>query len=328
MRTYLPTLLLILLATLPTAALGQEAGEEKRPVDDGAVVRPEGVTVKRIRPQDLPRPEELQVIPGALTQGGRMLPRHHTAADLEALSGALGSRVVKIVALRVPPQPYRQVPMLHEGYAVWVSPRDDGGAPVLLSTMDWLEGARLVLIVPPEVSRAIDGAPGKSRSMKSATAGGRAAQLLAHRQEMIAAGQRRPDRHRNLVILEPIEEAPDLAPSTGLVLFPSQREPLTHLYGHAPDAANGLRPLSLLQTPSDDDPALAFYARTTQATILGAPIVDLRGRLVLLGALAHPQDPARTLCVPLGAIEAYLARELEPKDDQAAATGKRDAADR
>ena len=47
----------------------------------------------------------------------------------------------------MPPSPYRQTPRIYRGHGVWITPpasEESGkaGAPILLSTLDWIEGAK------------------------------------------------------------------------------------------------------------------------------------------------------------------------------------------
>lgn len=104
------------------------------------------VSVDRIKPDDLPATREPGSIIG-LRISSKDLPRQATQEDLKQLVKQTDARVLRIVAVQTPPRPYRQVPMLFFGHAVWINPpaptdlNSDAAVPAATQTND-LSGAR------------------------------------------------------------------------------------------------------------------------------------------------------------------------------------------
>lgn len=166
---------LLLCTVAPSRADAQAKTDAPKP---GWVRSFNDVTVTRIKPEDLPETTQ----PGAmigLRTSSEDLPRHASQENLERLAKQVRPRVLRIVAVQTPPRPYRQVPMLFFGHAVWVTPppptsdaegessktKGNSGAksaaqpttaatpqrPVLISSLNWLSKADRVYALPQDL---------------------------------------------------------------------------------------------------------------------------------------------------------------------------------
>jgi len=171
----------------PTSATAQQKPSADNP---GWVRTFDDVSVRHIKPEDLPEASEPGAAIGLLRTSSKDLPRHASQEDLQKLAEKTSARVMRIVAVQVPPRPYRQVPMLFFGHALWVSPpalpdpedtksdapsgrdsniksryanrvtreasREDAAPPaqkpVLVSSLDWLSTADQVYALPDDIS--------------------------------------------------------------------------------------------------------------------------------------------------------------------------------
>lgn len=225
------------------SAHAQEASSASKPA---WVQTFDDVSVNRIKPDDLPATREPGSMIGLRTRS-QDLPRHATQEDLEELVKKTDARVLRVVAVQTPPRPYRQVPMLFFGHAVWVTPpapanagaadsnaaqvgeaagarapkpgRDTPqpkqtppAAPVLISSLDWLSKADRVYALPPQLVLDADGK--KSSSKQLIDADKSAASFRATRQsleQMTAAtgGQKWLAKHKDKLI-ELTPKNPDL----------------------------------------------------------------------------------------------------------------------
>jgi hypothetical protein len=301
------------------------------------------VEIRRIEVSDLPTTAD----PGALTglrTGSDDLPHPASQSELRQIAADLAPRVLRIVAVQTPPKPYRQVPMLYFGHAVWVSaPSDpiDGAKKfdaeqqariekvsenrkiVLISSLSWLRQADAVYAISADSDISPDGAsPGsrhkadaeqvsrwsaQRRSLASLSAGhGGEEWLEEHRDALIALSPVRPDRHRNLVALTSDDSRLN-APATGLELFDISRRALFRLYGFSPYAGEFLTGVTILPK-HPENPALAYYWQTNYAAILGAPLLSQDGKLVAINTTKHPEHDAIYLSIPTKAIGSYLSK--------------------
>lgn len=340
----------VLLTATSHASIAQEkpASTSSRP---GWVRTFDDITVQEVKPADLPT---ATTPPGALSGYARSekLPRPATQAELRNAAAHVSPRVIRVVALQTPPRPYRQVPMLYFGHAVWVTPPTAPSvpgagksrpseptsaaapptAPVLLSTWDWLESADVIYALSPETSLedvqhspqmpAMTGSAGQ-RALKSVHNTRDAnAWLKAHRHALIPLSPAGPDRHRNLVELKAEKDA--LAqPKSGLDLFDPLGQALFRLYGFSPYAQDSLIEVQI-RAEAPKNPALAFYWQTTFGAILGAPLVAQDARLVALNAFQSPDGDALFMSVPTHAIASYLGahaqKPSQPPANSAATT--------
>jgi hypothetical protein len=292
-------------------ARAQELPEGIR-IDADGVPRFDGVTEERVRPDDTPDAELIER-PGALFENP-VLPEAPTEEALRRLASVVTPRTVEIVAQVMPPQPYRQVPMLYRGHAVWLSSKEGGKDPILVSTLDWLQGAEAIYLIPddPAIKRALPAAA--IVSLDDITAGGLNVEAFEAKKDRLARVKlHAPDKWRGLVQLVH-DGGPKLAPpATGMLVKDLQKEPLGLTYGYSPAADPAPLTTALYPPPADDDPAFQFFFRSPFPAILGAPITDLSGALVGLTSLRHPAKPAVTLVVPPAACAAYVrARQAPP----------------
>ncbi|QDG49826.1 hypothetical protein FIV42_03445 [Persicimonas caeni] len=276
----------------------------------------DSVTVEKVKPTDLPQTTK----PGADTiirTESDELPKPVTKEGLRKIVEHLDKHVVQVVSVQTPPKPYRQVPMVHHGHALWVTP-PNGGAPVLVSPLSWLREADEVFILPQKVAGEVDvetSWKSRRRSLASVTAGNKGEKWLdKHRDKLVAVEPHRPDKHRNLVILLP-DEGQITAPSTGIELFDYENKALFRLYGFSPFFGKSLTQTTMKPTHPEDR-ALAFYWQTAYPAILGAPLVSQDGKLVAINTFRHPKKEKLFLAIPTGAIASYLTPDEESEDDK------------
>jgi hypothetical protein len=306
------------LLTLTTVSTHAYAQDDER----GWVRKFDSVTVEQVKPDDLPS----TVRPGAETvirTESDELPKPATQDELKKIVEHVDRRVVQVVSVQTPPRPYRQVPMVHYGHALWITP-PDGGKPVLVSPLSWLQEADAVYIMPDEIAEDTDADANwktRRRTLNSVTAGSRGEEWLEdHRKKLIPVEPHRPDKHRNLVTLVIGEQAENkkkvvTVPSSGLELFDVKNKALFRLYGYTPFFGTSLTQTTMLPTHPDDT-ALAFYWQTSYPAILGAPLVSQDGKLVAINTFRHPKEEARFLAIPTGAIASYLTPDDDESDDK------------
>ncbi len=307
----------------------------------------DNVTIKRIRPIDLPQTKA----PGshiAIRTKSDQLPKPASRAQLRKIAARLHSRVVEVVVVQTPPRPYRQVPMVYFGHAVWITPpthtdtkskfarKEDAPkkAPVLVTTLNWLRKADHVYVVPPSAaattghhigaSRAKTSWQTRRRSLASVTAGsGNQKWLEEHRDELIPVAARHADKYRNLVTLVDAKSDSSNAkahklkvPPTGVPLFDAKHKALFRIYGYSPYAGDSLTATSI-QPTHPDNAALAYYWQTGYPGVLGAPLVSQDGYLVCLNAFRHPKNAKVFLAIPTPAIASYLDHTHKSGGDEA-----------
>lgn len=301
-------------AIVATLASSPARAQDKGKSAEGGWVRQfDSVTVDRVEPGDLPQTAK----PGekiAIRTKADELPRPATKEELEKMVDYLAARVVQVVSVRTPPRPYRQVPTVHFGHALWLAASD--GKPRLVTTLNWLQEADDVYVIPPALAdEASDEAGWKSvrkRTLASMTAGeGGKKWLEEHQDELVAVEPARADKHRNLVTLSADEDALS-PPAKGLPIFEADKSALFRAYGYTPFFGKSLIQTTLLPT-HPEQAELAFFLQTSFPAILGAPLVSQDGKLVAINAFRHPQKEKVFLAVPAGAIAGYLAAE---EDDE------------
>ena len=292
----------------------QPPAADAAPPSDG-ITRMKEVKVERITPDQLPQ-GRLDEDPRRVVYQAKRLPRPATEQDLKRLKAVLAPRVVEIIAVRMPAQPYRQEPMYARGHAVWVSSLAEGQSPVLVSTLDWLHDAREIYMVPPHMQDTSDAQLTRSTIVPFAQASAErlSARFLAERERYLPLTLKQPDKWRNLTTLEGAQGLPE----RGLKLMALEDTPLGLLYGYSPLAGAGVVAATLLQSPAKEE-ALSYYWQTTFQAVLGAPLVDEQGDVIVLNALRHPTQPGLSLAIPAGALRHHvrMAQGL-PADPKAA----------
>lgn len=299
-------------AALLALLLSSPAGAQ-----DDELPRFEEITIKEVSPEDLAGGVTVES-PNKVVRKPLAMPTPPRDDVLEATRQRLVGRVVQIVAVRTPPQPYEQIPTLTRGHGVWLSLKAGGADPVLVTTRDWLEGAQTIYLVPPDELPEEDASARQptQRRLIDVTAGRKDERALERAREDYAPLQlEHADRWRNLAALAPKTAAGrELAPPAGLALFDTEDEPLSHLYGFTPLRPDHMEPATILPEKAKEE-ALAFYFQTSWPVILGAPLVAADGRVVVLNALRHPEEPARALAIPPGALREFVAARqgVEPR---------------
>lgn len=297
--------IVIICATLlSTGAYAQRAGAQQPKEGDG-VTRFEQVTVQRITPDQLPQ-GQLNEDPRRVIRTPKTLPRPATEQDLKRLDVILRPRVVEIIAEQLPPQPYRQVPMLYHGHAVLVSAKADGSDPVLISTYDWLQSAQSIYMVPPQLSAANATQDKRATSapivsLNAMSADKAQERFKRERDKYIPLKLERPDKWRNLTGLSGFKDLP----ATGLKLLDLEHTAVGYLYGFSPLEMGGPVPTTMIQQAPKEE-ALAYYWQTTLNAVLGAPLVDGDGELVILNAMRHPSQPGISLAIPPKALRHHV----------------------
>jgi hypothetical protein len=304
----------ILVSALLAAAIVccAAAGWAQQDDDERPGVRQfDDVTVETIRPEELPS----TVKPGAETlirTESDELPGPVTRDDLQEVLAHLSERVVRVAALQTPPRPYRQVPSLHIGHGVWVSPAE--GEPAhLVTPLSWLKEAEEIFVLPPDddTDEALTNSAPR-RSLSSVSAGQSTREWLdEHEDELVEVELREADEHRNLVELTAKDEALPQPPS-GVDIFDVEHKALFNVYGFSRSAGASMVQTKLLANHPDKI-SLSFYWQTTFPVILGAPLVSSKGELVALTVFHHPEEEEIVLAIPTTAIRSYLS----PEDDEA-----------
>lgn len=288
------------------------------PGADG-VTRPK-VTVERVTPDGLPnrtlKPQSYDRI-----RRPTRLPSPPTKAQLNALETTLQDKVVRVIALVMPPQPYRQVPMVYEGHAVWMSQKDAAASPVLVSTLNWLETAQTIYLAPQPKTPASGGTLQRSKIVKlsdlqTSDAGARTlAHIRANPASYTALKRTSGDRQRNLVELTGVPVK--ARPAKGLATFDAKATPLSYAYGFTPGATAGLKNTAILagQAPQE---ALQYYVQNTYAGILGAPVVSLQAEVIGLNAMRNPAQASVSLAVPHQALRDFVMQRQGIQPDKTA----------
>lgn len=276
-----------------------------QPPKDG-IQRMEEIQVERITPDQLPQ-GRLNEDPRRVIQRPKRLPRAPTEEDLKRLGELLKPRVVEVMATYMPPQPYRQVPMLYRGHAIWVSAKEDGADPVLVTTQDWLKGAQEIYMVPPSMARQDNAKLGHANivTLESMGSNKELERFEKNKSKYIPLTLEQPDKWRNLTGLKGAKGLP----GTGLKLLDLANAPVGYLYGYSPIAGGGVVPTTMLQKAPEQE-ALSYYWQTTYNAVLGAPLVDEDGEVVILNAMRHPSQEGFSLAIPPGALR-YHVRQLQ-----------------
>ena len=326
-------LLLAALLLLPAASAAQQGqtstGAEEASDEEGSQEPPErpgvkqfdDVTVKRIRPDELP-PEMKTEIPSVLRKTEGRLPTPPNAKQLETTASHVRERTYEVVSIQKPDAPGKATPIIRRGHAVLVSGSKEGAPPILITSLFWLADSDRLFVVPHELSHGTgentaegeDGTPSpRRRSLAEVSVDGRAnGWLEENRSKLVAAGIFRPDEHRNLATIVPrriarsSEDGEGLKlPSKGLTLFDLGTKSPTRLYGYSPQAGGGLAQARLLRT-KPKQAALVYYLQTTYGVVFGAPIVSTDGELLVLTAFKHPKEGDIVLTVPPSPISDYV----------------------
>lgn len=259
------------------------------------------VTVKRIRPADLPKPEESD-IPTVLGKVESM-PRMPNQEDILNMQRWVAPRVVKVYVEVKPLSSLQRDPILMEGHAVWVSAKADGTEPVLVTPGHWVDGAVRIKIRPPEpLNEEVQFVAPRVKLDQQTF---RARAKLMDDPALVNASVRTLDLGRNLAVLDvPID---DLAPpETGLKFFPVTTVALNYLYGLSPYSS--FRPmLAFIGAPDPKkNEALLFYLTVNFTSAPGAPIVAYNGELVAITAMLHPTNEAESLVIPPLALQRFV----------------------
>lgn len=304
-------------------ALAQEPSPQdaEKPKDEtkseDGVTRPK-YSITRVTPDGLPnrilKPQSYDLI-----RRPTRLPSPPRRTQLVTLEKTLTGKVVRVIALVMPPRPYRQVPMVYEGHAVWMSQKKDAGAPVLISTLNWLEGAQTIYLAPQPKTPSSAGMLQRSRIVKisdlnTSDAGARTLRhIQANPKAYTALTRTSPDRNRNLVELKGVM-APKRQPK-GLTTFDAKTTPLSYAYGYTPGPTAGLKNTSVLagQAPQE---ALQYYLQNTYAGILGAPVVSLQGEVIGLNAMRNPTQATVSLAVPHQALRDFVKQQQGIKEEK------------
>lgn len=320
------------------AANGERPGDKKGdeapgPVADGdGVVRLKDQQVVRLRPEDIPMTLTGES-PVRVIQRVGALPRPPSLADLQKLQEKLKPRVFELVAVVQPPAPYRSAPMVYRGHAFWISDREGGARPVLISTMYWLEHATALYIVPSHLTRGALDSQGKQKtpfvSLDSAMAGSADIERLEReREQYIPVKIVKADRWRNLVQLDGADaRKPLVAPKEGgLLVFDTLHNPLSYAFGYSPLAGDLITPAAILPKKAEEE-ELSFYFQTTYPGVLASPLVTQDGEVIVVNAMHHPKNHTISLAVPPLAFR-HFVRERQGLPSIHEWLNKREQADR
>ena len=300
--------ILLLWLALPSLASAQQPKNSK----DG-IPRFEELTIERVSPEDLADGVTIED-PTRVIKRPAKLPRPPSDVELAQTRALVSRHVIEVVAIHMPPRPYRQVPRIYRGHGVWLLPPGKN-TPVLITTLDWLEGAKELYMLPagesgPDTSkRSRLPATTDTYNLDAMTAGYEAKNFEKHKRKYKPVKLVVGDRHRNLAMLSVPE---GLTPSTGLALFDVETEALATVYGYSPQRPGEITAAAILPSQPQEE-ALSYYFQTSYVGILGAPLVSRDGRVVVINAIHHPEDATRSLAIPPGALRYFLEKQTEEK---------------
>lgn len=258
------------------------------------------IKVQRIRPLDLPGLEESKI--PTLLGSGASLPRMPKPADITAMQTKVAPQVLRVIVEAKRFSTLQRTPIVMEGQAIWISARDDGSLPVLVTPAHWLDGAAHVWVHPPEPEIVKDQlSAGRSNIQTFSTKG--AASVLKD-PAFVPATVRTLDKGRNLAVLE-LDPENLAAPAVGLTFFPIETTALSFLYGLTPYSQ--FRPqIARIVEPSGENEALLFYLASDFLATPGAPLVAPTGELVAIVSMQHPTEPLQSLIVPPLALLTFV----------------------
>jgi hypothetical protein len=297
------------LMALPAMANAQQPDKKNK---DG-IPRFEELTIERVSPEDLADGVTIED-PTRVIKRPTKLPRPPSDTELAETRARVSKYVVEVVAIHMPPRPYRQVPRIFRGHGVWITP-PGANTPVLITTLDWLEGARELYMLPAGESgpdtRKRSRLPATTDTYKldAMTAGYEAKNFEKHKRKYKPVKLVVGDRHRNLAMLSAPSEH---TPSTGLELFDVENEALSTVYGYSPQRPEQLTAAAILPSQPQEE-ALSYYFQTSYVGILGAPLLSRDGRVVVINAIHHPEDATRSLAIPPGSLRYFLKKQTEEK---------------
>ncbi|RVU44089.1 hypothetical protein EA187_11090 [Lujinxingia sediminis] len=293
-----------------TGALAQQSEPLER-VKPGELQSFEDVRIERISPHELS-----EIVPGLgrstiATAEGADLPRPLNRQELERLRGIASTRTSLIMALVMPPRPYRQVPMVYIGHAVWVEPAPNQ-PPVLLSTADWIADARQLFLIDEATAAAMrqHGIPLASQPSPGAhrPSGSGIEDLLKNDADVLIelrAARKEPNLNLAHLVFTSDAATSTHRPSQGWPLHDSSRPAPSMIFAYSPERPDRIEPVQIHDLRSLEE-AFQFYLPTTSTAILGAPIFSNTDHLVALNALRHPERSAVGLAVPPGALQHFI----------------------
>ena len=306
--------LLVLITAAPLTATAQDDGSERQPTWKRSF---DDVQVETIKPADLPSAEE-STIPPALS-GKTPLPRATTLGTLRASSEFVDERVIEVIVVPRTDSPLRHSRVAVRGAAVWA---DADGTPVLVTNAHWLKNAEAVFVKPTQKREQGSLPYARRRTVTEMQLGADVKRLLED-PALVKAEPTRLDEHRNLAVLTVPDDFP--RPEVGLSMFPIASESPGAVYGFSPQMGSTLVQTLFLAPRTRKKKELEFYLHTNYPVVLGAPIVDAKGRLLGITAMRHPTEQDRTLVIPPLAMQAYLAgaKPAQPDDDRQKSTDER-----
>lgn len=285
--------------------------------DDSPFQSFDDVQVERVQPDEIPdfRPG----LPDGASSSVRAsdLPRTLTGDQLQRVSAHVAASTVEILALSRPPSTYRQTPMVFRGHALWISPSGTGEDPVLISTADWLDDADEIYAIDGDVSQALSRGGlelgGHKPQPLDDVMADRQALIERHRHDLVALDVEKSNRHVNLARLTTEgDEALD-APAKGLVLHDMDSIMPGSIFGYSPAVSSDVTPTGY-ENSDELEREYSFYFLVSFQAILGAPIVTTEGKLLAITALRYPEDTAKSLAIPPGAIHAFLGTDRADPD--------------
>ena len=297
-------------------ALAQEPEPLER-VKPGELQSFEDVRIERISPHELSEITPGLGRPQIATAEGADLPRPLNRQELERLRSIASSRTALIMALVMPPRPYRQVPMVYVGHAVWVE-RTAAQPPALISTADWLADAQQIFLIDNATATAMrrHGIPLASQPSPGASrpSGDGVEDLLKNDAELLIelrAARREPNLNLAHLTFVSDTAAETHRSSQGWPLHATDRPAPPMIFAYSPERPDRIEPVQIHALSTLED-AFQFYLPTTSTAILGAPLFSNSGHLVALNALRHPERGEVGLAVPPGALQHFVESLSEP----------------
>lgn len=258
------------------------------------------VTVQRISPQDLPKPEE-SAIPAVLGKA-EVMPRMPKADEILSMQKRVALTTHRVYVAVKPLSSLQRDPIVMEGHAVWLSAKPDGSDPVLVTPAHWVDGAERIMVAPRQAFDAAAQVQSKRATLDAMTL--RAQQRKLDDPTLMEARVVTLDRGRNLAVLSS-DDPKFKVPDAGLGFFPVASTALSFMYVVSP--YSDYRPATArFVEDKNKDESLLFYLIVDAIAAPGAPLMAASGELVAMIGMAHPTDGERSLTIPPLAAQRFV----------------------
>lgn len=255
----------------------------------------DSITVKRIKPADLPDPSE-SVLPDVLR--GALMPKIPNTRDIENMYKTGRSAMVEVIVELAPTSSLQRDPIIMRGQAVWLSANQDASSPVLVTPAHWVDGARRIFVAKPQTQPNSRDLPKARVTTLSGLNTRRDIKKIATDPNWTEVKVGSIDKHRNLATIE------HDAPEKGLGFMDVSKQSPTYLYGVSALVDAPQQAMILQVDPGESD--IVFYLQSDYPVALGAPLITPSAEVVALTAMHHPERPELTLIIPPLALKHFV----------------------